>query len=41
MEAVDDGRYRYVERSSPEDGPIRDLGMTMLGFTGWNLDPIY
>lgn len=41
VEAIDDGIYRYLERWSPEDGPIRDLGLHMLGLTGWTFDEIY
>jgi len=41
VEAAHDSRYRYVERWTPSGGSLRALGMTMLGFTGWRLDPIY
>lgn len=41
MEADEDGRYKYLHRQSPTQGPVYDLGILLLGFTGWNLDPIY
>jgi hypothetical protein len=33
--------YAFVDRWSPEDGPVRELGMTLLNFTGWKIDPVY
>ncbi|TAJ69884.1 MAG: hypothetical protein EPO51_20370 [Phenylobacterium sp.] len=41
VEASERGSYRYINRWSPERGPVRDLGVLLLGFTGWRLDPIY
>lgn len=41
MEANDGGVYRYVNRWTPEDGAVRDLGDVLLRFTGWQLDPRY
>ena len=41
FEANDKGAYRYVHRWTPQDGPLRSLGETMIGLTGWKLDPIY
>jgi hypothetical protein len=41
LEANDHGTYRYVDRWTPETGPVRDVGLLMLGFTGWRLDPVY
>jgi len=41
MEANDAGVYRYVNRWTPEDGAVRELGDMLLRFTGWDLDPRY
>lgn len=41
IEAHGPGGYRYVDRWSPEDGPVRELGLHLLGLTGWTIDPIY
>ncbi len=41
LEASDAGAYRYVKRWSPDDGPVRDLGLVLLRFTGWQLEPVY
>lgn len=35
------GRYTYVQRWSPEDGPAREFGTFMLSLTGWDVEPIY
>lgn len=41
LEGVDRGRYRFVERWTPDRGSVRALGLVMLGFTGWETDPVY
>jgi len=41
MEANDAGVYRYVNRWTPEDGAVRELGDVLLSFTGWTLEPRY
>jgi hypothetical protein len=41
IEAQAQGRYRYVNRWSPKQGPVRDVGLLLLGFTGWNPSPVY
>lgn len=41
VESAGPGGYRLVERWSPEDGAVRDLGLHLLGLTGWTYDPIY
>lgn len=41
VEANEAGRYRYVNRHSPEDGPVREVGLAFLGLTGWKFDRIY
>ena len=41
LEAAGPGGYLYVNRQSPESGAVRDLGMALLGFTGWAVEPTY
>jgi len=41
FEGVDRGRYRYVERWTPDRGSVRALGLVMLSFTGWETEPVY
>jgi hypothetical protein len=33
--------YSFVNRWSPNDGPVRRLGELLLKFTRWNVDPVY
>ena len=33
--------YRYRMYQSPSVGPERDLGLFLLGLTGWDVEPIY
>jgi uncharacterized membrane protein len=41
VEANEAGRYRYIYRWTPEHGPIRDLGLLFLNFTGWSFKDVY
>lgn len=41
IEAAGTDGYHYVNAQSPETGPVHDLGLAMLGFTGWEVEPIY
>lgn len=41
FEGVDRRRYRYVQRWSPDQGSVRALGLVMLSFTGWEIEPVY
>ena len=41
VEAAGPGGYHYVNRQSPEFGAVRDLGLALLGFTGWAVEPTY
>lgn len=41
VEQADQDHYRFMERWSPQDDPVKELGLLLLSFTGWNLDPIY
>lgn len=40
IEANGPAGYRYVDRWSA-DGPVRDLGLHLLGLTGWTYDRVY
>ena len=33
--------YTYLNRWSPEDGPVREVGLHMLGLTGWRIADVY
>ena len=41
FESTGPGGYRFVDRQSPRDGPVRDLGLHLLTLTGWTYDQIY
>lgn len=41
IEANDHGRYRYLNRWTPEGGPVRETGLVLLGFTRWTFDRVY
>lgn len=41
IEANDHGQYRYLKRWTPEGGPVREIGLLLLSFTGWTFDPVY
>ncbi|CAN5348165.1 hypothetical protein BH10PSE1_BH10PSE1_21200 [soil metagenome] len=41
IESVGPNGYWFVDRQSPRDGPVRELGLLMLGSTDWAPDPIY
>jgi hypothetical protein len=41
FERADQNGYRFINRWSPESGPSRDLGITVLKMTGWTFDEIY
>jgi hypothetical protein len=42
MEAVEPSAgHVYVNRWSPREGPVRDLGLHMLGLTGWEIAEVY
>jgi len=41
VEAAGADGYHYVNAQSPETGAVRDLGLALLGFTGWTVDSIY
>lgn len=34
-------RYRFAQRWSPQDGPIRDLGLALIDLTGWRFRDVY
>ncbi|RYG12943.1 MAG: hypothetical protein EON96_13200 [Caulobacteraceae bacterium] len=35
------GRYKVAQSFSPDTGPIHDLGIAMLGLTGWTFTNVY
>lgn len=41
VEADEAGQYRYVNRHSPENGPVREVGLAFLGLTGWKFARVY
>ncbi|MEJ6789780.1 hypothetical protein BrevBR_09505 [Brevundimonas sp. BR2-1] len=41
VESTEDGGYRFAQRFTPQDGAIRELGLTMIGMTGWRFDRVY
>jgi hypothetical protein len=41
VESAADGEYRFAQRFTPQDGPIHELGLIMIGMTGWRFDSVY
>lgn len=41
VEAAGPRGYHYVNRQSPETGAVHELGLALLGFTGWPFEPTY
>ncbi|RZJ44199.1 MAG: hypothetical protein EON87_10470 [Brevundimonas sp.] len=41
IEATGPEGYRYVERWTPRDGPVREVGVHLIGLTGWTYDNAY
>lgn len=41
VEGIDRNGYHYVNRSSPEDGPVRAFGDFALLLTGWTFEERY
>ena len=41
FESTADGRRRMVHATTPDDGPLRDVGTVFLDLTGWTLEPRY
>jgi hypothetical protein len=41
FEAVDAGGYHFLDRWSPEDGAARQLGVFLMGLTGWRFGSVY
>lgn len=41
VETAGPGGYHLVVRWTPEDGPVRSVGLLLLGLTGWRLDDVY
>ena len=41
VEIREHGRYRLLKRWTPASGAFHDLGVLLIGFSGWNPKPIY
>lgn len=41
VEFAGPGGYQFVERQSPDKGPVRELGLHLIGLTGWRYESIY
>lgn len=41
IEAADRNGYHFVNRWTPREGAVREVGEYLLGLTGWNVAPIY
>ena len=41
VESAGPGGYRFVDRQSPESGPVRAFGLHLIGLTGWTYDNLY
>ncbi|HYC74108.1 hypothetical protein [Brevundimonas sp.] len=41
LESAGPEGYRFVDRWSPREGPVRELGLHLIGLTGWTYDAIY
>ena len=41
FEANHSGDYSYLMRWTPEDGAVREIGLLLIGFTGWRFDRVY
>jgi hypothetical protein len=41
VESAGPSGYRFVERQSPSDGPVRELGLHLLALTGWTFGRTY
>jgi hypothetical protein len=41
LESAGPEGYRFVDRWAPRDGAVRELGLHLIGLTGWTFDPVY
>lgn len=41
IERVDREGYHFIRRWSPADGPVRDVGLFLVGLTGWRYKEAY
>lgn len=41
IETARPGGYRFIDRQSPDNGPVREVGLALLGLTGWEVGDIY
>jgi hypothetical protein len=41
FEMREPGHYALLKRWTPASGAVHDLGVLLIGFTGWNPKPVY
>jgi hypothetical protein len=41
IESAGPDGYRFVERWTPREGPVRAVGLHLIGLTGWTYDSVY
>lgn len=41
IERSDAKGHHFINRFSPSDGPVRQVGLFLLNLTGWSLEPVY
>ena len=41
VEGIDREAYHFIDRWSPEQGPVHDFGLYALELTGWDVGEIY
>lgn len=41
LESAGPGGYRFVDRWTPREGPVRELGLHLISLTGWTYDRMY
>ena len=41
IEDVDSHGYHFIDRWTPEKGGVRELGLFLVGLTGWQIKPVY
>jgi hypothetical protein len=41
IETAGQDGYRFIDRQSPDEGPVRKVGLALLRLTGWDVGAIY
>lgn len=41
IETAGQDGYRFIDRQSPDEGPVRKVGLALLRLTGWDVGTIY